>query len=214
MKKGLKKPLGVGVLIFDEVKVIGKVVLNMKNETFLGLAMDEDEMNNLHDIYRSLESREPTPAEYMLQFLWRDLTSSYDIIGPYFSLRSTINHSIVIDTLLETMRAFNNYNFKTICVVCDGASSNMAAIKLLSMDKVGAYGTSGDDTNKHEVKPWFQNPFDPAIDVFFVICPSHQVLHLLSIFSSLLGSRLNTWELGFCVEFTEISQAKKQNTTS
>ncbi len=86
MKKGLKKPLGVGVLIFDEVKVIGKVVLNMKNETFLGLAMDEDEMNNLHDIYRSLESKEPTPAEYMLQFLWRDLTSSYDIIGPYFSL--------------------------------------------------------------------------------------------------------------------------------
>lgn len=77
------------------------------------------------------------------------------------------------------MQAFNNYNFRTICVVCDGASSNMAAIKLISMDKVGAYGTSDDGTNKHEVKPWFQNPCDPTIDFFFVICPSHQVLHLL-----------------------------------
>ena len=145
--------------------------------------MDVDDLNSLHDIYQSLESTEPTPAEYMLQYLWRDLTSSFDIIGPYFSLRSTINNTTVIETLLETMRVFNNYNFKTIGVLCDGARSNMAAIKLLSNGKVAAYGTSDVYTSKHEVKPWFQNPFDPDIDVFFVICPSHQVQHHLYVYT-------------------------------
>eukprot|EP00794_Sanderia_malayensis_P001124 gene1124-478_t len=53
VKNGFKKPLGVGILIFDEVKVIGKVMLNMKNEKFLGLAMSEDEMCSLHDIYKN-----------------------------------------------------------------------------------------------------------------------------------------------------------------
>ena len=59
----------------------------------------------------------------------------------------------------------------------------LSAIKLLSNGKVGAYGTCDDDTNKHEVKPWFQNPFDPDIDVFFVICPSNQVQHHLYVYT-------------------------------
>ena len=54
------QPLGDGVLVFDEVKVV------------------------LHLLYTSLGSEEePKQASYMLQFLWRDLTSEYDIVGPY-----------------------------------------------------------------------------------------------------------------------------------
>ncbi len=174
-KNGLKKPLGFGALIFDEVKVVGKVVMNMKNEKLLGIAMNEDEMHNLHDISRSIHSSEPVPTEYILQFLWRDLTSNFDIIGPFFSLNSTINHPVVIETLMETMRVFENYGFTTSCVVCDGASSNLAAIKLLTAEKRGAYGKTSDNPDKHAIKPWFTNPFNPKIDVFCVICPSHQV---------------------------------------
>ncbi len=70
MQKGRKKPLGIGVLIYDEVKVIGKVMMNMKNEQVIGLSMTESEMANLHDIYHSLASGDPVPAEYVLQFLW------------------------------------------------------------------------------------------------------------------------------------------------
>eukprot|EP00794_Sanderia_malayensis_P001108 gene1108-455_t len=142
VKNGFKKPLGVGILIFDEVKVIGKVMLNMKNEKFLGLAMSEDEMCSLHDIYKNLDSVEPVAAEYMLQYLWRDLTSDFDVIGPFYSFKATIDNTIVIETLLETMRSFHNYGFKTTSVVCDGASSNMAAIKLLTTGKRGAFGVS------------------------------------------------------------------------
>ena len=41
---------------------------------------------------------------------------------------------------------FHNHGFKTIAVVCDGASSNMAAIKLLTTAKRGAFGFSDDNT--------------------------------------------------------------------
>lgn len=159
--------------------MIGKVALNMKNEKFLGLAMNEKEMHNLHDIFQTLQSTDPVPAEYILQFLWRDITSSYDIIGPYFSLKATIDHPVVVETLMETMRALSNLGLKTACVVCDGASSNLAAIKLLTCGQKGAYGVSTDAFDKHRVQPCFRNPFDPEIDIFFVICPSHQVCSLL-----------------------------------
>ena len=175
VKNGFKKPLGIGTLIFDEVKVIGKVLLNMKNEKFSGLAMSVEEMCNLHDLYQDLDSSEPVPAEYMLQFLWRDFTSHFDVIGPFYSFDSTIDSKIVIETLFETMRVFRNHGFKTIAVVCDGASSNMAAIKLLTTGKRGAFGFSDDNSKKHAVEPWFKNPFAPDLDVFCIICPSHQV---------------------------------------
>ena len=37
VKKESKAPLGIGVLIFDEVKVIGKVAMNMKRRSSLDL---------------------------------------------------------------------------------------------------------------------------------------------------------------------------------
>ena len=174
ISRGRKKPLGLGVLIYDEVKVMAKVMLNMKNEQFIGLAMSESEMTHLHDIYHCLASKDPVPAEYVLQFLWRDLTSKFDVIGPYYSLNSTINHHITIETLYETMRVFHNHGFKTNAIVCDGASCNLAPIKLLTTGKKGAYGVCN-EREKHNVQPWFINPYDPTTYVYFVICPSHQV---------------------------------------
>lgn len=166
----------------DEVKVIGKVLLNMKNEKFSGLAMSVDDMCNLHDLYQDLDSSEPVPAEYMLQILWRDFTSHFDVIGPFYSFKSTIDSKVVIETLFETMRVFNNHGFKTIAVACDGASSNMAAIKLLTTGKRGAFGCSDDGDSDHKVEPWFKNPFSPDLDVFFIICPSHQVCKIVNRF--------------------------------
>lgn len=203
VKNGSKKPLGIGALIFDEVKVIGKVALNMKNEKFLGLAMNEEEMHNLHDIFQTLQSTDPVPAEYILQFLWRDITSSYDIIGPYFSLKATIDHPVVVETLMETMRALSNLGLKTACVVCDGASSNLAAIKLITCGQKGAYGVSTDAFDKHRVQPCFRNPFDPEIDTFFVICPSHQVCSLLTY--TLYRNRT----VFFCINISKLSEAAR-----
>ena len=36
------------------------------------------------------------------------------------------------------------------------------------------YGT-GDGPDTYMIKPWFVNPYDPLRNVYWLICPSHQV---------------------------------------
>ena len=42
-KKCGKDPLGIGVLIFDEVEIINKLIWNSKMHAFVGIAMEESE---------------------------------------------------------------------------------------------------------------------------------------------------------------------------
>ena len=48
--------------------------------------MDHHYMCSLADVYQCLESDKASQTSYILQFLWRDLTSSFDIVGPYFQV--------------------------------------------------------------------------------------------------------------------------------
>ena len=41
--QGKKEPLREGILIFDEAKIIDKVIWNLKSESFIGLAMLEED---------------------------------------------------------------------------------------------------------------------------------------------------------------------------
>ena len=66
---GQNRPLGIGALIFYEVKVMTKVMLNVKSEKLIGLAVTEKETKGLHNIFKILQSSEPVPAEFVLQFL-------------------------------------------------------------------------------------------------------------------------------------------------
>ena len=183
VSNGYPAPLGVGALIFDEVKVMAKVVFNVKNEKCLGLAMSLEEMKGLHDIFHDLGSKAPIPAEYVLQYLWRDLTSNFDVIGPYFTLGSTIDHTVVTETIFKVMKAFHDHGFKTRAIVCDGASANLAAIKLICNQKRGAFGITDNKEDPFRVNATFFNPMDNK-RVSFVICPSHQVC----MKSKMLGS--------------------------
>ena len=83
-KKGKKVPLSEGVLIFDEVKVEVKVHYHAKTGTYLGLSMSADELGSLHDVYQTLQQSHRTEqASYILQYLWRCLSSDSDVISPY-----------------------------------------------------------------------------------------------------------------------------------
>jgi hypothetical protein len=53
--EGKPVPDGFGALIFDEVKVIAKVLWNSKNNALIGYAMTPEEMSSLHDIYLHLD---------------------------------------------------------------------------------------------------------------------------------------------------------------
>ena len=109
---------------------------------------------------------------YILQFLWRDLSSDFDVVGPHFNCSSTMEaqslHSIVIQTTLALCR----FGFRVRAFLCDGASSNLSLLKLLC-----GY-TSGEVE-----KPWFKSPFD-GILIYLLVCPSHQVKHIIIMIRS------------------------------
>ena len=99
------------------MKVIAKLLWNSKNHAFIGLAMDENEYAFLKDIFEESDVSEPRGAEYILQFLWRDLTSNYDVIGSYFLSPISVDSVFITASLYETMRTLHAYNFRVMSCV-------------------------------------------------------------------------------------------------
>ena len=58
--------------------------------------------------------------------------------------------------------------------MCDGASSNILAIKA-SHGFHGVYLVNEQLDDKYMIEPWMINPFNPPQKLFWLICPSHQV---------------------------------------
>lgn len=168
-----------GILIFDEVKVGMKVHYHAKTGKFIGMAMSSDELGSLHDVFQTLKPGHRTQkASYVLQYLWRCTVSNFDILGPYYTSVETMKAKLILSTLFDVMYAFQLYGFKTKAIVCDGASTNLSAIKILTGFGSGAFGHKEDDSVEdiHEVQAWFTNPYTNE-KVYIIICPSHQVLN-------------------------------------
>ena len=192
--RGQNVPLHEGILIFDEVKVNSKVKWSSSGQKFFGLALTDKEFGLLYDVYEEINAEQaPLPTEYNLQFLWRDLTSDFDVVGPYFSSAVSYDHRFVIEAIGETMKLFHACNFEVVGLVCDGASTNLAAIKLLCLHRRGAFGTvscvDADPIDKHYIKPWFPNYYKPTLTFYCCICPSHQLKNMIN---ALYQSRANT----------------------
>ena len=106
-KAGKMLPVGDGVLIFDEVKVISRLLWNSRSQTIVGLAMTVEDQTSLHDIYQLFSTNDKVKqASYILQFLWRDLTSEFDIIGPYYSSCDVFSAKFILACLLDTIQLF------------------------------------------------------------------------------------------------------------
>ena len=173
-KKGGKDPLGIGVLIFDEVKIINKLIWNNKTNAFVGIAMEESEYAFIKDVFTPHGQNKPRGAKYVLQFLWRDLTSKYDLIGPYFMSPQSVDHVFLTGCLFETMRALHAYDFRIICLACDGASTNMTVLK----HTLGITGTFPIDT-EFRLNVSFDNPFETGMKCHWIICRAHQLKNLV-----------------------------------
>ena len=64
---------------------------------------------------------------YVLQFMWRDLSSDFDVLGPYFNIPSTkYLHSLVTRTMLAPL-----FGFGVKAMLSDGASSNDTGTKMI-----------------------------------------------------------------------------------
>ena len=105
-------PLGEGVLILDEVKVIGKVAWNSKNGKLVGIEMDRENIPSLLEFGKELSDDNRSPAEYYLQFLWRDLSSNFDVIGPHYSSSKTMDAKFTHACMLNALTTFEAYNFR------------------------------------------------------------------------------------------------------
>ena len=104
---GKRLPKSDGVLIFDEVKVVSSLIWNSRNHQLIGLAMSETDQASLQDIYQLLEDDRHTKlTNYILQFLWRDLTSSFDVVGPYFTSEDTVTAKFISACVFETIQLF------------------------------------------------------------------------------------------------------------
>ena len=125
------------MLIFDEVKVVGRLMWNSRSQTLIGLAMNAEEQCSLADVYQLFDDA-VKQTSYILQFLWRDLTSKYDIVGPYFTCSKTMESKYILACVLETVKLFQLHGLTTSLLVCDGASTNLTTIKA-THGQFGAY---------------------------------------------------------------------------
>ncbi len=83
---------------------VERVVKRRKRKVscIVGYAMSSVEFISLHEGLNEDERCQKT--SYMLQFVWRDLSSDFDVVSPYFNCPSTMEtqflHSIVVRTML------------------------------------------------------------------------------------------------------------------
>lgn len=137
--------------------------------------MSADQLPSLHDVFKVLDNGFRTQqTSYILQFLGRDLSSEFDVIGPYFTCEQRLEAKFLEACVFDTMYGFAAYGFGVLGLVCDGASCNLACLKRLC-GVSGQYGTDLQATGGvGEVACHFTNPFTGR-EVYLIICPSHQV---------------------------------------
>jgi len=89
-------PKSAGVLFFDEVKVASSLMWNSWSHRIVGLAMTVEAQTSLHDVFQFFDKdHRVKQTSYILQFLWRDLTSSFDIVGLYFTSEETMTAKVI-----------------------------------------------------------------------------------------------------------------------
>ena len=97
----------------------GQVYWHTKINQIVGIAMTQDDLVPLSDVYEKLSLKKTT---CILQFLWRDLSSDYDLIGPYFTSSDGLDSRFTLACLYETMQSLKSVGFKVKALICDGAS--------------------------------------------------------------------------------------------
>ena len=157
-----------------------KVAWNLKGAGITGYSVSEDELKVLHDVYSEAVQPGPQKASYIVQFLWQDLTSGFDLIGPYFPVESSMTSHVLQEFIMLCLKALTSYGFKISILLCDGASSNLTVLKLLSGNPNTQFPCDANAATLRErfnVKASLINPEDPyGNPIFLMICPSHQVL--------------------------------------
>lgn len=103
---------------------------NSRDHKFIGHVITESEMASLCDIYQTLDPQRKVKTKTILQTIWRDLSSKFDVLGPYYTSETGFDTKSLIAITQETMMQLHWFGFRTTVIIMDGASSNLSMIKL------------------------------------------------------------------------------------
>lgn len=145
-----------------------RIVWNSANSAIVGFCMCSEDFASLHDVYEDLDEDEKSQkTTYVIQFLWRDLSSDFDVIGPYFTIDSTMEAKYLHGIVVRTMLSFTQFGFGVRALLSDGASANLSLMKTLCGHM---------DGSTTPISPCFTSPYD-GCKVHLIVCPSHQVCY-------------------------------------
>ena len=134
---------------------------NSRSERVVGFAMTQEDMANLLDVYQSLDAdAENQCTTYIIQFLCRDLTSSFDVVGPYYTSSGIFESKFILGVLLEIIKDYFLYGFNTSLLVCD---ANLTIIKM-TMDVNGVFAWHKSQSDADFISPSFDNPPVTSLD--------------------------------------------------
>eukprot|EP00117_Sycon_ciliatum_P050554 scpid98244/ scgid35672/ len=169
-------------MIFDEVKVISKILWNSRSHEVYGLAMNDEDMVSLCDVFAELKGKKTERTEYVLQYMWCDMSSSFDVFGPYFTTHSALDAKFILACLLDTLRLLHDFGFKTCAVICDGAATNLSVIKSM-MGVRGAFGMKS-SPDRHMINSSISHPFWRHQKLFFIVSAAHQLKNMVNALHS------------------------------
>ena len=106
------------------VQVQSKVIWNSANSAMMGFALTSDDFAGLHDIYEDIDEERCQKTTNVIQFMWRDLSSSFDVVGPYFNIPSTMETKFLHSIVTRTMLVFTQHGFGVKALVTELAATS------------------------------------------------------------------------------------------
>ena len=138
----------------------------LKGGRISGFTMAHAELPVLHDAFTSTIASGCQKTSYIVQFLWRDLTSGFDLIGPYIPVPKSVDSNVKKEFFMLCLE-------KILC----GFPKTTPPI-----DEEAA-----DERARYSVDMLFTNPEHPMGNpMLAMLCPSHQVTSFFKILLLLL----------------------------
>jgi hypothetical protein len=150
-----------GILAFDEIKIRAGLCMNPKTNLTKGFCLNADDLNNFEDIYSHLRKGGAIPCQYVMVSMWRCADSKFELLGPIMASPKGLNHRAIHKYVWRCIEEFSEVGFQTDITVCDGASANLAFIRMnCTVDVDG------------QIRPWCYNRFSGRI-LIMIFDPPH-----------------------------------------